>query len=127
MAALQLLLSVTDSPGLAMLLLILFFFLLGTFMEPVPALIITVPVMAPIIGHLGYDPVHFGIVTIMMLVVGSVTPPVGILAMVASKIAEIEYRHTIGMLMPYTLTWIGIVLLVAFNPWMVTWLPSLLQ
>jgi tripartite ATP-independent transporter DctM subunit len=126
-AALQLLLAVTDSPAVAMVLLILFFFLLGTFMEPVPALIITVPVMGPIVGHLGFDPVHFGIVTIMMLVVGSVTPPVGILAMVASRIAGVEYRHTLGMLMPYTLAWIAVVLLVAFNPWMVTWLPSLLR
>ena len=118
-AALQLLLSVTDSPGIAMLILILFFFLLGTFLEPVPALIITVPVMQPIIGHLGYDPVHFGIVVIMMLVVGSVTPPVGILAMVASRIAGVEYRETLGMLMPYTLAWVAVVLLVAFSPWMV--------
>jgi len=126
-AALGLLLGVTDSPGIAILLVILFFFLLGTFLEPVPALIITAPVMAPIIAHLGFDPVHFGIVTIMMLVVGSVTPPVGILAMVACKIAGVEYRTTFGMLMPYTLAWIGVVLLVAFNPWMVTWLPSLMQ
>jgi tripartite ATP-independent transporter DctM subunit len=126
-AALQLLLAVTDSPAVAMVLLILFFFLLGTFMEPVPALIITVPVMGPIVSRLGFDPVHFGIVTIMMLVVGSVTPPVGILAMVASRIAGVEYRRTLGMLMPYTLSWIAVVLLVAFNPWMVTWLPSLLR
>jgi TRAP-type C4-dicarboxylate transport system permease large subunit len=126
-AALQLLLAVTDSPAVAMVLLILFFFLLGTFMEPVPALIITVPVMGPIVGRLDFDPVHFGIVTIMMLVVGSVTPPVGILAMVASRIAGVEYRRTLGMLMPYTLSWIAVVLLVAFNPWMVTWLPSLLR
>lgn len=126
-AALGLLLSLTDSPGVAMVLLILFFFLLGTFLEPVPALILTVPIIGPIIGHLGFDPVHFGIVAIMMLVVGSVTPPVGILAMVASRIAGVEYRHTLGMLLPYTLTWIAVVLLVAFNPWMVTWLPSLLE
>lgn len=126
-AALGLLLGVTDSPQVAILLVILFFFLLGTFLEPVPALIITAPVMAPIIAHLGFDPVHFGIVTIMMLVVGSVTPPVGILAMVACKIAGVEYRTTFAMLMPYTLAWIAVVLLVAFNPWMVTWLPSLMQ
>jgi TRAP-type C4-dicarboxylate transport system permease large subunit len=63
----------------------------------------------------------------MMLVVGSVTPPVGILAMVASRIAGVDYRSTIGMLVPYTAVWIGVVLLVAFNPWMVTWLPSFLQ
>ena len=70
-------LSITDNPQLAMLVLIVFFFLLGTFLEPVPALIIVVPIMGPLIAHLGYDPVHFGIVTIMLLVVGSVTPPVG--------------------------------------------------
>ena len=117
----------SESPQVAILLVILFFFLLGTFLEPVPALIITAPVMAPLIAHLGFDPVHFGIVTIMMLVVGSVTPPVGILAMVAAKIADVEYRTTLGMLLPYTLAWIGVVLLVAYNPWMVTWLPSLMQ
>ena len=125
-AALSLLLSVTPDPAIAMILLIAFFFLLGTFMEPVPALMITVPIMSPIIAHLGFDPVHFGIVTIMMLVVGSVTPPIGILAMVASKIAGVEYRHTFSMLAPYILAWLTIVLLVAFNPWLVTWLPSLL-
>lgn len=125
-AALQLLLGVTQDPTMAMLIVIVFFFLLGTFLEPVPALIITAPVMGPIIAHLGFDPVHFGIVVIMMLVVGSVTPPVGILAMVACKIAGVEFRKTFLMLLPYTLAWIGVVILVAFNPWMVTWLPSLL-
>jgi len=125
--AMQLLVSITDNPKIVLLILIAFFFLLGTFLEPVPALIITVPVMAPIIKHLGYDPVHFGIITIMMLVVGSVTPPVGILAMVASKIAGIEYSKTLGMLMPYTAAWMVVVLFVAFNPWTVTWLPSLMN
>jgi TRAP-type C4-dicarboxylate transport system permease large subunit len=58
--------------------------------------------------------------------VGSVTPPVGVLAMVASRIAGVEYRHTFGMLLPYTAVWIAVVLLVAYNPWMVTWLPNYL-
>jgi tripartite ATP-independent transporter DctM subunit len=124
--ALQLLVAITDSPSVAMLVLIAFFFLLGTFLEPVPALVITVPVMAPIIKHLAFDPVHFGIVTIMMLVVGSVTPPVGILAMVASRIAGIDYKETFAMLTPYTAAWLIVVLIVAFNPWLVTWLPSVL-
>jgi tripartite ATP-independent transporter DctM subunit len=124
--ALGLLLSVTDNPKIAILILIAFFFVIGTFLEPVPALVITVPVMGPVIKHLNYDPVHFGIVTIMMLVVGSVTPPVGILAMVASRIAGIDYKETFAMLTPYVGAWLVVVLLVAFNPWMVTWLPSLM-
>ena len=95
--------------------------------EPVPALIIIVPVLSPMIRHLGFDPTHIGIIVIMMLVVGSVTPPVGILAMVACKIAGVEYNKTFGMLMPYTGAWMIVVLLVAYNPWLVTWLPSLMN
>lgn len=126
-AALKVMLAITDTPGLAMLIIIAFYFLIGTFLEPVPALIITVPVMEPVIKHLGFDPVHMGIIVMMMLVVGSVTPPVGVLAMVASRIAGIEYRHTFKMLTPYTVVWVLVVLLVAYNPWMVTWLPTYLQ
>ncbi len=124
--ALQLMLSVTETPVIALLILIAFFFLLGTFLEPVPALIITVPVLTPMIKHLAMDPAHVGIIVIMMLVVGSVTPPVGILAMVACKIAGVEYNKTFGMLAPFTVAWLVVVVLVAFNPWMVTWLPSLM-
>ena len=124
---LQLMLSITEDPHLAMLVLILFFFLLGTFLEPVPALIIVVPIMEPMIAHLGYDPVHFGIVTIMLLVLGSVTPPVGVLAMVACKIAGITYNQSLGMLFPFILAWLGVILLVAFVPELVLWLPRRMQ
>jgi tripartite ATP-independent transporter DctM subunit len=126
-AALQLMLSITSDPKLAMLVLIVFFFLLGTFLEPVPALIIVVPIMAPMIRHLGYDPVHIGIVVIMLLVVGSVTPPVGVLAMVASKIAGISYNESLGMLTPFILAWIMVILLVAYVPELVLWLPRMIQ
>jgi tripartite ATP-independent transporter DctM subunit len=126
-ATLQAMLSITADPQLAMLVLIAFFFLLGTFLEPVPALIIVVPVMGPLIAHLGYDPVHFGIVTIMLLVVGSVTPPVGVLAMVACRIAGIGYGSSLRMLAPYIAAWIAVILLVAYVPELVLWLPRSMQ
>jgi tripartite ATP-independent transporter DctM subunit len=125
--ALQLMLSITDNPQLALLVLIAFFFLLGTFLEPVPALIIVVPIMGPLIAHLGYDPVHFGIVTIMLLVVGSVTPPVGVLAMVACRIAGISYNASLAMLFPFTAAWMLVIILVAYVPQLVLWLPRLMQ
>ncbi|MBM3532011.1 MAG: TRAP transporter large permease [Alphaproteobacteria bacterium] len=126
-AALELMLSITSDPKLAMAVLIVFFFLLGTFLEPVPALIIVVPIMGPMIKHLGYDPVHFGVVTIMLLVVGSVTPPVGVLAMVACRIAGISYNAALGMLFPYTAIWLAVVFLVAYVPELVLWLPRMMQ
>ncbi len=126
-SALQFMLSITTDPELAMLVLIVFFFLLGTFLEPVPALIIVVPIMAPLIAHLGYDPVHFGIVTIMLLVVGSVTPPVGVLAMVACRIAGIRYNAALGMLWPFIGAWMAVILLVAYVPELVLWLPRMMK
>lgn len=126
-AALQLMLSITSNKSLALLVLILFFFLLGTFLEPVPALIIVVPIMGPLIAHLGYDPVHFGIITMMLLVLGSVTPPVGVLAMVACKIAGITYNESLGALLPFTIAWLLVILLVAFVPELVLWLPRTMQ
>jgi C4-dicarboxylate transporter DctM subunit len=125
--ALRALVAVTDSPALTIPIILVFFFLVGTFLEPVPALIIIVPVMTPIIQHLGFDPVHFGIIAIMMLVYGSVTPPVGILAMVACRIAGIEYSRSFGMLVPYSVAWLAVVLLVAYIPPLVLWLPSLMR
>jgi len=126
-ASLELMLTITTDPQWAMLVLICFFFLLGTFLEPVPALIIVVPIMAPLIAHLGYDPVHFGVVTIMLLVLGSVTPPVGILAMVACKIAGITYSESFKMLTPFTLVWLLVILLVAYIPDLVLWLPRIVN
>ncbi len=125
--ALQLMLSITENRHGAMLLLILFFFLLGTFLEPVPALIIVVPIMTPMIAHLGFDPVHFGIVAIMLLVLGSVTPPVGVLAMVACRIAGISYNQALAMLFPFIGAWLVVILLVAFIPDLVLWLPRMMQ
>lgn len=125
--ALRTMVAITDSPALAMPIILAFFFLVGTFLEPVPALIIIVPVMTPIIQHLGFHPVHFGIIAIMMLVYGSVTPPVGILAMVACRIAGIEYSRSFGMLVPYSVAWLAVVLLVAYVPPLALWLPSLMQ
>jgi C4-dicarboxylate transporter DctM subunit len=125
--ALRALVSVTDSPALAIPILLFFFFLVGTFLEPVPALIIIVPVMTPIIQHLGFHPVHFGVITMMMLIYGSVTPPVGILAMVACRIAGIEYSRSFRLLVPFSVAWLAVVVLVAYVPWLVLWLPSLMQ
>ena len=76
---------------------------------------------------LGYDPVHFGIVTIMLLVLGSVTPPVGVLAIVACRIAGISYNQSLAMLFPFIGAWLVVILLVAYIAELVLWLPRLMQ
>ena len=102
-----------------------FFFVVGTFLEPTPALIITVPLLHPIVTAFGYDPVHFGIFAVMNLVLGAISPPIGILAMVASKMAGVSVTQAFYGLFPFVAVWLAVTVIVAFNPWTVTFLPGL--
>ncbi|MCL4189159.1 MAG: TRAP transporter large permease [Rhodobacteraceae bacterium] len=124
-AALGVLVAITDNPQLALLLIFGLLVVLGMFVETVSALILVVPILIPVVGFYGYDGVQFGIFTLMSLVLGGLTPPVGILAMVACRIAGIDYSRTFGMLMPFILWWAAATLLVAYVPPLTTWLPSL--
>lgn len=124
-ATLDVLVSLTQNKHIALLLIFLLLVVLGMFVETVSALILVVPILMPIVGHYGYDPIQFGIFTLMSLVLGGLTPPVGILAMVACRIAGIEYSKTFGMLMPFILWWATATLLVGYVPFLSTWLPSL--
>ena len=124
--ALDVLVGLTQNKHIALLLIFLLLVVLGMFVETVSALILVVPILMPIVGHYGYDPVQFGIFTLMSLVLGGLTPPVGILAMVACRIAGIEYSKTFGMLMPFILWWAAATLLVGYVPFLSTWLPSLI-
>ena len=119
-----LLLSISQDPVVLMLVLLALLFVVGMFIEGLGALIIVVPVAAPIAETAGIDPVQFGIVTIMMLLVGTITPPVGIIALLACRIAGIEYSRTFGILIPYILIVVLVILVVAFVPFLTTWLPS---
>jgi C4-dicarboxylate transporter, DctM subunit len=65
------------APWLIMLLVLFLFYVLGTFLEPLPILLITMPIIYPIVLGLGYDPIHFGIVTCALMMISQITPPVG--------------------------------------------------
>ncbi len=124
-ATLDLLVATTDTPWQAMLLVFLILVVLGMFVETVSALILVTPILIPIVGHYGFNEIQFGIFTLMTLVMGGLTPPVGILAMVACRIAGIEYGKTFGMLTPFIVWWAVATLLVGFVPALTTWLPSM--
>lgn len=123
--ALELMLTITENPQVALLLIFVLLMVLGMFVETVSALILVTPILMPVAAHYGYTDVQFGIFTLMSLVLGGLTPPVGILAMVACRIADVEYSKTFGMLLPFVAWWAVATLLVAYVPFLTTWLPSL--
>jgi C4-dicarboxylate transporter, DctM subunit len=126
-ATLDTLLSLTSERHMAMLLLMIGLFILGLAVEPIPALIMVVPVIIPAVQHYGINEIQFGMAAIMMLVLGSLTPPIGVLAMIACRMANLEYGKSLGMLTPFMLWWTFVTLLVAFIPELTLWLPSMVM
>lgn len=72
------------------------FLVLGTFLDPAPAMLIFVPVLSPIAMSLGVDPVKLGLLVVMTLSIGKITPPYGISLMLACSIAKIPLERSLG-------------------------------
>jgi C4-dicarboxylate transporter DctM subunit len=113
----------TSDPTLVLLLILGTLLLVGTFLEPVPALVICVPIIQPIVKQFGLDPIHVGILVIMTLVLGAVTPPVGLLAMLACRMANLEFSKSFAMLMPFIAVWVVVIFVIALVPELTLWLP----
>ena len=91
-----LVLSLTTSPWVFLLLANGFLLFVGCFMETIAAITILVPVFMPIIAKLGIDPVHFGLILVLNLMIGLLTPPVGMVLYVLQKVARISFERTVA-------------------------------
>ncbi len=109
--------------GLA-LLLVLLLLVIGTFMEPLSAMLIFVPVLAPVAQTAGLDPLHFGIVVVLTLMIGLVTPPVGVCLYMVADIGEVEVHEVIRDILPFILVLVATVVVLVLVPPLATWLPS---
>ncbi len=97
----------------------------GLFVDGLPAMAILIPVFAPFVAAAGLDPVHYGVVAVMSLAVGLITPPVGICLLVAAKIGDLSVTKLIKPILPFILAIIFIIGLVIAFPNIVLWLPGL--
>ncbi len=103
----------------------LFYLLMGAVLDAIPVMLIFFPVLLPIAVQLGIDPTHLGVITVLNLMIGLLTPPIGVLLFVQTKIAGVGFGELVRELWPYTLTLIGVLLLITFVPQLVLWLPNL--
>lgn len=97
----------------------------GLFMDPLPGVMILVPILAPIAISLGIDPTHFAIVVIVNLTVGLLTPPVGALLFVVSSAVKIKVSEIIKELPPFMFAYVLVLLALTFIPELSTWLPRI--
>ncbi len=96
-------LQIIGNPLLLLLLLNILLLLIGTFMETLAAIIILTPILLPIATSLGVDPIHFGIIMIVNLAIGMITPPVGVNLFVASRVASLSLEKVMRSAVPFLL------------------------
>ncbi|MHB1407113.1 MAG: TRAP transporter large permease [Desulfitobacteriaceae bacterium] len=125
--ATKLLLSISHDPNVVYFLIIVFLLIIGMFIETVAAAIILIPVLASVATGMGYDPIHFATIVVICLVLGGVTPPVGVLLFITSSIAKTDIIESSRYLMPFLSIIIGVILLITYVPSLVTFLPELLM
>jgi TRAP-type C4-dicarboxylate transport system permease large subunit len=94
-------------------------------MDQNPAILILAPVFAPIAAHLGIEPIHFGIIVIMNLVIGLITPPLGQVLFVVGPIAKVSFEEVAKEVFPFILVEIGVLLLVSYVPFFSVFMPKL--
>ncbi|MEM8813130.1 MAG: TRAP transporter large permease [Pseudomonadota bacterium] len=124
-AVLDVLGGISSNATIALLLILVFILILGLFIEGIPILIIFTPVLLPVVLGLGIDPVFFGVVLVMAVVIGSVTPPVGILTYICCAIAGITISQAFRGLVPFCAVLIAILLLCATFPAIIMTVPAL--
>lgn len=109
------LLTISTDSTIILLLFTLFFLILGTFMETIAIILIVVPIVAPVLPQIGIDPIHFGIVMMVALMIGLISPPFGVVLFALERVTDLEIEDIIKGIMPYYVPlMIALVLLVLF-------------
>ncbi|WP_176084457.1 TRAP transporter large permease [Martelella sp. HB161492] len=112
--------SLTDNPTLFLLLIVVFLFIVGMFLDGIAALIILTPILLPVaISQYGIDPIQFGVILAMTLVLGLLTPPVGTGLYIAAALSKVPVMRLSKLVLPYVLATLAVILAVVFIPWMV--------
>ena len=109
-------LGLTDSKILILLLINIFLLWVGTFMEALAAIVILTPILLPVVMKVGVDPVHFGIIMVVNLAIGFVTPPVGVNLFVAGSIAKLRIEKIAKAAIPMLIAMLVVLLLTTYVP-----------
>jgi len=120
-----LVLSITTQPWAILLLVNIFLLIVGCFMETIAAITILVPVLLPLMDKIGVDPVHFGLIMVLNLMIGLLTPPVGMVLYILARVADISFERTTKACLPFLIPLLVSLALVTYWPSMVMFLPNL--
>ena len=112
----EIMFAISQEPWAFLLMLNICLLIVGLFLEPLPAMIIMVPIFFPIAADLGIDPIHFGLIVVVNLMIGLCTPPVGVLIYMSAALAETKPEHVIRESLPFIAVLVLVLLLVTYVP-----------
>ncbi|EBN6434468.1 TRAP transporter large permease [Salmonella enterica] len=123
----DMILGISANKLVILLVITVFLLIIGAFMDIGPAILIFTPILLPIMAKLGVDPVHFGIIMIYNLAIGTITPPVGSGLYVGASVGKVKVEEVIKPLLPFYGAIIGVLLLITYIPEITLFLPRLLS
>lgn len=116
--------SISENPIIILLIINLFLLIVGMFIDTISAIVILTPILLPVVTNIGMDPIHFGIILVMNLAIGFVTPPLGVNLFVASTIGKVPFEKIVKAMIPIMIVMIIALLIVTYVPALSTWLPG---
>ncbi|MDO4322335.1 MAG: TRAP transporter large permease [Lachnospiraceae bacterium] len=116
-------LGISNNPAVILLIINIILLILGMFMEPGAILTLMLPVLLPIVKPLGIDLVHFGVVMVLNLMIGQVTPPFGVCLFIISDVAKIKLDKLYKSILPFLIPLLIVLFMCTYIPGIVTWLP----
>lgn len=93
-----------------------FLLVVGLFMEMIASLVILVPILVPLVMAAGVDPIHFGIIIVLNLVIGALTPPLGVLVFTTARVGNADQVQTFRAIVPFVLALVAVLLAVTYLP-----------
>ena len=124
-SVLSILLGISQDPRTVVFLVLGFILVLGLFFEGIPVLVIFAPILVPIMSRLHVNLVYFGVILVIAILVGSVTPPVGILTYLCCSIAQVTVSQVFWVIWPFVGAMVVMLFLVTYFPWLILIIPSL--
>lgn len=119
--------SLTENPNVLLLILNIALLIAGLFMETTAIILVATPALLPLILSYGIDPVHFGVIMIINLLIGALTPPFGVILFICKHIAQITFAQMIRSILPFYIPLLIVLLALTYFPQLVLWLPGLFK
>jgi tripartite ATP-independent transporter DctM subunit len=118
--------ALTTNPLVYLLIVNVLLLAVGCFMEALAAMLVLIPILVPPAIALGIDPLQFGVVFVLNLMIGTITPPVGVVLYVTAKVAAVPFESLVKAVLPYLVPLFAVLALITLWPPLTTWLPKLL-